>query len=281
MPVTRLQKILAAAGVASRRKAEEIILDSRVRVNGRIVKELGAKADPRKDRIEVDGRALVKETPVTLLMNKPRGVVCTASDPEGRETVIDLVKGVKTRIFPVGRLDFGTSGALLLTNDGDLAYALTHPSCQVAKTYLVKIRDGVSEEVLKQWRTGVDIGDVVTRPAEVFRVEEDANFTWIEVTIREGRNRQIHRMGDATGLTVLKLKRIAFAGLTITGIKIGKYRELTSRESTRLRRDYLNPSKETKKQQTDETAKPKSRPKLPNSKRRAKTKPNREKKNKN
>ena len=138
MALTRLQKILAAAGVASRRKAEEIILDGRVRVNGRVVRELGTKADPTRDKIELDGRSVTAQQSVTLLMNKPRGVVCTVSDPEGRETVIDLVRGVKARLFPVGRLDFATSGALILTNDGDLSYALTHPKHGVEKTYLLK-----------------------------------------------------------------------------------------------------------------------------------------------
>ncbi len=247
MPLSRLQKVLAAAGVASRRKAEEIIEQGRVRVNGRVVKELGAKADPDKDRIELDGRALRAEKPLTVLMNKPRGVVCTASDPEGRETVIDLVRGIRARLYPVGRLDFATSGALLLTNDGELANALTHPRFGVEKTYLLKIRGSVTEAVLEKWRKGVDIGDVVTRPAEAFKVEEEDNYTWIEVTIREGRNRQIRRMGEATGLDVNKLKRIAFAGLTIAGLKVGQYRELTARELARLKRDYISPNEPPQK----------------------------------
>ena len=159
MALTRLQKVLAKAGFASRRKSEEIISSGRVRVNGKIVTELGAKADPDKDKIEVDGRQVVFERPITLLMNKPRGVVCTASDPQGRETVVDLVRKVKARLFPVGRLDFATSGALLLTNDGELANSLTHPRYGVEKTYLLKIRGTVDEAVLNKWREGVDIGD--------------------------------------------------------------------------------------------------------------------------
>ncbi len=235
--------MLAAAGVASRRKAEEIIEEGRVRVNGRVIRKLGTKADPKKDRIEVDGRMLIAEQTLTLLMNKPRGVVCTASDPEGRETVVDLVRRARVRLYPVGRLDYATSGALLLTNDGELAHALTHPRFGVEKTYLLKIRGKVSDDVIEQWRKGVDIGDAVTLPAKVFRVEEEKNYTWLEITIREGRNRQIRRMGEATGLDVNKLKRIAFAGLTIEGIRVGQYRELTNRELTRLKRDYLRPAR--------------------------------------
>ncbi len=247
MAVMRLQKILASAGVASRRKAEEFIEGGRVSVNGKIVKELGAKADPAKDAIEVDGTRLAAEKPIVLLMNKPRGVVSTASDPEGRETVLDLVKGYKQRLFPVGRLDFATSGALLLTNDGNVAYALTHPKHGVEKTYHLKIKGEVSEEVLEKWRRGVDIGDVVTRPAEVFKVEQEDNFTWIEVTIKEGKNRQLRRMAEATGLNLVKLKRIAFAGLTIKGLRIGEVRELTEKEKARLLRDYVNPANRTRK----------------------------------
>jgi 23S rRNA pseudouridine2605 synthase len=245
--LTRLQKVLAKAGFASRRKAEEIILSGRVRVNGKVMRELGAKADPEKDKVEVDGRRLALETPVTLLMNKPRGVVCTVSDPEGRDTVIDLVRGVKARLFPVGRLDFATSGAVLLTNDGELAYALTHPRFGVEKTYLIKIRGQASDDVLSKWRNGVDIGDVVTRPAKVFKVEEEENYTWIEVTIREGRNRQIRRMGEATGIDVIKLKRIAFAGLTIKELKAGQYRRLTEKELARLKRDYSSQPKKARR----------------------------------
>ncbi len=238
MTKQRLQKIIAQAGLASRRKSEEIIMEGRVRVNGKVIRELGAKADPFSDRVEVDGRTLLLETPVTLLMNKPRGVVCTASDPEGRDTVVDLAKDVKARVYPVGRLDFATSGALLLTNDGALSYALTHPKHHVEKTYLLKVAGRVSEEVLELWRTGVDIGDIVTRPAQVFRVEQEENYTWIQVTIHEGRNRQIRRMGEATGIDVRKLKRVSFAGLTIEGLKVGQYRILGARELTKLKQRF-------------------------------------------
>ncbi len=242
MTETRIQKIIAQAGIASRRKAEEIILEGRVRINGKVVCELGFKADPTADRIEVDGKPIEGEPLVTVLMNKPRGVVSTAKDPEGRPTVMDFVKDIRARIFPVGRLDFATSGALLLTNDGRLSFALTHPKHRVEKVYLVKIEGAVEESVLKQWREGVDIGDGVTGPAEVFKSEEDDNFTWLQVTLREGRNRQLRRMADATGLTVKKLKRISFAGLTIEGIKVGEYRILTAAEIRKLKEQFHIPS---------------------------------------
>ncbi|MDJ0761528.1 MAG: pseudouridine synthase [Myxococcota bacterium] len=233
----RLHKALADAGVASRRKAEDIIRDGRVRVNNRVICELGTKVDPHRDRIEVDGRKLIPQKLVTILLNKPRGVVCTVRDPEGRPTVMDYIKGFRERLYPVGRLDFATSGALLLSNDGELSNRLTHPRYGAKKTYLLKIRGQVSAEILKKWRSGVDIGGSVTRPAEAFCVEETDNFTWLEVTLHEGQNRQIRRMGEATGLDVIKLKRISFAGLTIAGLKVGQYRHLTARELARLRKD--------------------------------------------
>jgi 23S rRNA pseudouridine2605 synthase len=246
MALTRLQKIIAQAGVASRRHAERMIEEGRVRVNGKVVTAAGEKADPRKDKIEVNGQLLIAERPMTVLMNKPRGVVSTSSDPEGRETVVDLVKKIKTRLYPVGRLDYATSGALLLTNDGDLAYALTHPKHGVEKTYLIKVSGKVPKGALQKWRDGVDIGDVVTQPAVVFRAEETANFTWIQVTIKEGRNRQIRRMGEATNLRINKLKRVSFAGLTIQGLAPGEYRELNDQDLSRLKRDYINPVKNAK-----------------------------------
>lgn len=242
MTQNRIQKIIAQAGIASRRKAEEMIQEGRVRINGKVITELGIKADPTVDRIEVDGKQLEGESLITILMNKPRGVVCTLHDPEGRPTVLDFIKEIDARLFPVGRLDFATSGALLLTNDGQLSFALTHPKHNVEKVYLVKIEGAVSEAQLKKWREGVDIGDGVTQPAEVFKSEQDENFTWLHVTLREGKNRQIRRMADATGLTVKKLKRISVAGLTIDGIRIGRYRVLSPLEIKKLKDQFQIPS---------------------------------------
>ncbi len=248
MPEERLQKILAAAGVASRRKAEELIAAGRVRVDGRVVSELGAKADASRQRIEVDGGAVVAESPVAVLLNKPRGVVSTVSDPQRRPTVIELVSKVRARLFPVGRLDYDTSGALLLTNDGELAQALTHPRHGVEKSYLVKLRGRVPLEVVERWRQGVAIGrGEKTRPAEVAVAEQADNYTWLAVTIAEGRNRQIRRMAEATGQRVAKLKRVAFAGVTIEGLPVGRYRPLTDRELSRLKRDHLIPHKRARK----------------------------------
>lgn len=259
MPSIRLQKVIADAGIASRRKAETIILEGRVRVNGKIIRELGVRVDPSSDRITVDGRRIRSEKTITILLNKPRGVVCTADDPEGRETVVDLVRKIRARLYPVGRLDFATSGALLMTNDGALAHALTHPKFGVEKTYLLKIRGSVDEATLDKWRKGIDIGDVVTRPANVLRVEQEENYTWVEVTISEGRNRQIRRMAEATDLDVIKLKRIAFAGLTIEHLKIGNYRELTARELARLKRDYVTSSQRKPKAPDDNDSEPANR----------------------
>jgi 23S rRNA pseudouridine2605 synthase len=241
----RLQKVLAAAGVASRRKAEEIITAGRVRINGAIVTEMGTKVDPRRDRIEVDGRVVAAERFVTVVLNKPRGVVSTVRDPEGRPTVSELVRDLGARLYPVGRLDWATSGALLMTNDGDLAHALTHPKFGVEKTYHVKLQGAVGEHVLDAWRTGVKLDDgAVTRPAQaVFRVEESEGGTWIQITIQEGRNRQIRRMAEATGVTVSKLKRVSFAGITIDGVPLGTYRELSEKEIARLKRDHVNPAR--------------------------------------
>ena len=244
--------MLAAAGVASRRKCEELITDGRVRVNGKVVTELGTKVRADRDRIEVDGKAVVGEAPVVFLLNKPRGVVSTASDPEGRETVVDLLKRERSRLFPVGRLDFATSGVILMTNDGELANALTHPRFGVEKTYLVKVHGHVPEATLEQWRKGVTLDDGErTKPSsEVFRVEESDGYTWIQITIKEGRNRQIRRMAEATGLVVSKLKRVSFAGLTIEGVPIGQYRELTGKEIYRLKRDFLTPALRNKRKRS-------------------------------
>ncbi|MCK9462900.1 MAG: rRNA pseudouridine synthase [Proteobacteria bacterium] len=246
MTTERLQKVLAGAGVASRRKAEEIVAAGRVRVNGVIVTEMGVKVDPRRDRIEVDGRAIAAEKPMTVILNKPRGVVSTVRDPEGRPTVADLVRDVGARLFPVGRLDWATSGALLMTNDGELAHALTHPRFGVEKTYHVRLQGAVGDDVLETWRKGVVLDDgVKTRPAQaVFRTEVGEDCAWVQITIKEGRNRQIRRMAEATGVEVIKLKRISFAGITIDGVPLGTYRELTDKELARLKRDHVTPARQ-------------------------------------
>jgi 23S rRNA pseudouridine2605 synthase len=239
MSEARLQKLLASAGVASRRAAEELITAGRVRVNGRVIRELGAKADLRRDKITVDGKTLVRERHVYYLLHKPRGTVTTLDDPEGRPTVMEILKGVPERIFPVGRLDWNTAGALLLTNDGDLTQALTHPRRKVIKTYAVKLQGHPSDETLERWREGVELEDGRTAPADVWMLSVGPNTTYLRVAIREGRNRQIHRMGEATGHAVLRLTRTDFAGLGVDDLRPGEYRPLTAAEVDDLRQAHV------------------------------------------
>ncbi len=239
----RLQKIIARAGVASRRSAEELILAGRVRVNGHVVTELGVKADRQKDRIEVDGKRLVSEAPVYLALHKPRNVVSTLSDPEGRPTVADYVRGTGARLYPVGRLDFATSGILLMTNDGDFANALLHPRGGVPKTYVLKVQGVMSDDDLTPWREGIRLEDGVTLPAEARVLRREGDKTWIEVTLREGRNQQIRRMGEASGWPVMRLARTTFAGVTSEGLRPGEWRALKVDELTHIRESFGVPKR--------------------------------------
>lgn len=239
MALERLQKILAAAGVASRRKAEEIIAAGRVTLNGKVITELGTKADAERDAICVDGAHLKKQGGlVYFLLNKPKGYVTTVSDPEGRPTVMDLMKGVPARVYPVGRLDYASEGLLLMTNDGELAAKLTKASSHVPKTYLVKVSGKPSEDVIHRLREGITIGledgrRVRTSPAAI-RLVEDKTNPWYEVTLIEGRNRQIRRMFAAAGFDVEKIKRVKFGSLKLD-VDVGKWRELTKAEVARLK----------------------------------------------
>ena len=234
----RLQKILAAAGVASRREAEKIITAGRVRVNGKIVKELGSKFDPAKVRIAVDGNPIKAESKVYYMFYKPRGVVTTMSDPQNRRSIADFVKDLPERVFPVGRLDYNTEGLLLLTNDGALAQALTHPSHEVNKTYLVKVPDIVPDEKFDMLRVGVKLEDGMTAPAIVNlrSYEHEHNFTVFDITIHEGRNRQVRRMSDAIGFPVRDLKRIKMGPLKLSDLGRGKFRELNDDELVALKK---------------------------------------------
>lgn len=240
MTQERLQKVMAQAGVASRRKCEEFIQAGKVTVDGVVVTELGTKVDISIQKIEVFGAPLEKPRPVVILLNKPRGVICSATDPEGRQTVIDFVKNEGLRLFPVGRLDYNTSGALLLTNDGELAHALTHPKFGAPKKYLVKFRGAVSDVHLEKWKQGIVLDDGTrTRPVlDISRIEESDGGTWVHVAIKEGKNRQIRRMAEATGMQISKLKRVAFAGINIENLPIGQYRVLTPKELDKLLTDY-------------------------------------------
>jgi 23S rRNA pseudouridine2605 synthase len=231
----RLQRFLSQAGVASRRKAETLITDGHVHVNGRRVTTLGTKVDPRQDRVEVHGKRVRAEDLTYLLLHKPAGVVTTLDDPEGRPTIVDLLPRDGSRIFPVGRLDFYSEGALLCTNDGELAHALTHPSRRVPKRYLVRVRGTVSEEQLAAIGNGVDLEDGRSSKAKVLVRAETRSHTWLDITVHEGRNRLIRRMCDALDLTVMRLLRSEFAGLTVDDLHPGTYRPLSAKEIAKLR----------------------------------------------
>ncbi|MSP24350.1 MAG: rRNA pseudouridine synthase [Myxococcales bacterium] len=245
MAIERLQKILAHAGVSSRRAAEDLILARRVRVNGRVVAELGAKADAETDRIEVDGTLLVAERFVYVLCHKPRNVVSTLHDPEGRPTVAELVRAIPARLYPVGRLDFATSGVLLFTNDGDFAQGLLHPKRKVPKTYVVKLDREIDDKSLEHWRTGVELEDGKTLPADVRLLRHENTKSWIEITLSEGRNHQIRRMATATGFLVMRLARTSFAGLDAEGVRPGQWRLLTMDELRTLKGEYGVPKRPT------------------------------------
>ena len=244
MASVRLQKVLAHAGVSSRRAAEELMAAGRVRVDGRIVTELGTKVDPRAARVEVDGQRVVRQSSVYLILHKPRGVVSTMSDPEGRSTVHDLLGDVSAaRVYPVGRLDFNTSGALLVTNDGDFSVALMHPRLAVPKTYVVKVQGLMEDRDVDRWRRGVDLVDGKTLPAKVKLLRHEGDKTWLELTITEGRNQQVRRMGDAIGFRVMRLARMSFAGVGTEGLAPGRWRYLTADELATLKKDYGVPKR--------------------------------------
>jgi len=237
MPAERLQKLIARAGIASRRAAEQLILDGDVTVNGRVVRELGSKADPAVDHIKVRGKLLLFKTPQTYLMlNKPKGYVTTLRDPEGRPTVADLLHGVKGRVFPIGRLDFDTEGLLLFTNDGELAQRLMHPRHEVPKTYLAKVKGKIADDEIATLQSGgIHLPGGVTAPCRVRRVREAEENSWIEVTLHEGKKRQVRMMLDRVGRPVLKLKRIAYGGVNLGDLEPGRFRFLRSEEVRRLR----------------------------------------------
>lgn len=231
----RLQKYLAQAGVASRRACEKLIAQGHVEVNGHLVTEQGQKIDPTIDTVKVDGKVIrPAEKLVYLLLNKPSGYVTTASDPQGRPTVLDLVQDVDERIYPVGRLDYDTEGALLLTNDGELSFRMSHPKFELVKTYMATLHGSVSDEKLMRLRQGIKLEDGLTRPAKVRLIKREKYKTIIEIKIHEGRKRQIKRMGKAINHPVLELKRLAIDTLTVDKIAPGEYRHLTTDEVATL-----------------------------------------------
>ena len=236
MPEERLQKILAQAGIASRRKAEEYITGGRVTVNGHMVTELGTKADVECDHIKVDGTLLRKpKHHVYIAMNKPREVVTTLSDPEGRETVKHLLRGVKERVFPVGRLDYHSEGLLLLTTDGEFANKLTSPAGHVEKVYLVKANGHLGEEQEKLFATGISLHGRRTAPARI-KLIKDATNPWYEVRLTEGRQNQIRLMFKHCGRLVEKLRRVQIGFLKLGGVRVGEYRHLEYIEVERFRK---------------------------------------------
>jgi len=237
--VERLQKILSQAGVASRRASEQLMLEGRVTVNGVTVRELGTKAEPGRDDIRVDGRRVkLSEHHRYLLLNKPRGYVTTRSDPQKRKTVLDLLRGVKEYVYPVGRLDYDSEGLLILTNDGELAARLTHPSHGVARVYEARVLGIPDEHDLDRLARGIVIDGRRTGPADVKLqpLRRDADEATLVITLREGRNRQVRNMCDAIGHPVTHLKRVAIGPIRDPTLKVGYWRELTPVEVDRLRR---------------------------------------------
>ncbi len=228
----RLQKFMAECGVASRRKSEELILDRKVKVNGKVVSELGTKIDTEKDVIEVDGKIVSSEKKVYILLNKPVGYVTTMSDEKERPTVMELLEGVKEKVVPVGRLDMFTSGLLLFSNDGEFVNKVTHPKHETTKTYIVKTRGVPKESDLEKLRRGVKIETYITSPAKVELLMKDNtnNIARIWIQIHEGRNRQVRKMCEAIGLSVIALKREGVGNLNCEGVERGKWRYLTDQE---------------------------------------------------
>jgi 23S rRNA pseudouridine2605 synthase len=233
----RLQKIIAEMGLASRRKSEELILEGRVTVNGRVA-TIGMKADPLKDHIKVDGKLLFRpEKKVYFILNKPRGVVTSMSDPEGRPTVHDFVRAIKQRVYPVGRLDFDSEGMLLLTNDGEFAQAVLHPSKKIPKTYLVKIKGNLEDENIEKLRNGIRLDRTITAPAKVKRLRKTENNSWIEMVIYEGKKRQIRRMLERVGHSVIRLMRIKINGIEMGPLKPGACRQISAEEMRILKKE--------------------------------------------
>ena len=228
----RLQKYLAECGIASRRKCEEYITQGKVQVNGKTITELGVKVNPEKDKITFEGKNVKQEErKVYILLNKPIGYVTTSDEQFGRDKVLDLVK-VRERVVPVGRLDMYTSGALILTNDGDFVYKVTHPKHEITKTYTVTVKGIIKNEEVEQLRKGVKIDDYTTRPAKVkiLKTDEEKDISRLEITIHEGKNRQVRRMCESVGRRVIALHRSKIGNIGVKDIELGKWRYLTANE---------------------------------------------------
>jgi 23S rRNA pseudouridine2605 synthase len=260
----RLQKIIAHAGVSSRREAEAMIREGRVTLNGRVVSELGTRADPDRDHIKVDGKLITHAEPHRyILLYKPKEVMTTVEDPQGRRTVIDLVRGIRERIYPVGRLDFHSEGLVLLTNDGELAFKVSHPTHGSIKTYSVKVRGVPEERLVDKLRRGITIDGKRTLPCDIERMHttgkrDDEGNSWFEVKLREGRTQQIRKMFQAVGHPVSKLRRVAIGPISDPKLTPGVWRELTKQE-VKMLETMKEPKKTVKPRRT--TARPVSRKK--------------------
>jgi 23S rRNA pseudouridine2605 synthase len=236
LALERIQKILAKAGIASRREAERMVIEGRVTVNGKVIETLGFKADPSKDHIRVDGKRLTHFEPkVVLLLNKPRGYISTVKDPKGRPTVLDLLKNVKWRIYPIGRLDFDAEGLLLLTNDGDLAHLLSHPRFSIPKAYLVKVAGVPEEKKLIRLKRGVMLEDGEAKAVSCSLLRQREKNSWVRVVVTEGRNHLVKRMFSTIGHSVLKLKRIEYGPIQLGDLPFGQFRYLTPEEMMKLK----------------------------------------------
>lgn len=226
----RINKYMAECGVASRRACDEMILEGRVKVNGKKIDTPGLEINEFNDAVTLDGRRItLVSKKYYIMLHKPKGYVTTVKDDKGRKTVMELIK-IRSRLYPVGRLDYDTEGLLLLTNDGQLAYALTHPSHEVPKTYIAKIKGKISDTEVRQLRKGVEIDGKMTLPAVVKIIDTDDEFSRVEVTIKEGRNHQIKKMFEVVGKEVVFLKRTAIGPLKLGGLGRGEYKNLTSKE---------------------------------------------------
>ncbi len=236
MEEIRLQKFLAEAGVASRRKSEELILNGKIKVNGNLITELGTKVNPEKDEIEYNNKIVqVEKRKVYILLNKPIGYVTTVKDQFQRDSVLDLVK-VKERLVPVGRLDMYTSGALILTNDGDFVYKVTHPKHEINKTYTVTLKGIIEKTKVDELRKGIDIGGYITKPAKVkiLKTDEEKNISRLEIVIHEGKNRQVRKMCESIGHKVLALHRSKIADIGVKDIELGKWRYLSKNDVNKI-----------------------------------------------
>ena len=232
----RLNKVIAMSGITSRRKADELISLGRVMVNNRVETRLGVKVNQRTDSIVVDGKALSNvQKNMYLILNKPFGYISTLNDPEGRPTIIDLLKNVEERVFPVGRLDFDSQGLLILTNDGQLAYRLTHPKFHIPRTYKVIVNGQLSEKSISDLKNGIALDNVVTHKAHVKIIEKEQDRSTVRITIFEGRSREIRRMFEAVGHKTIKLVRTAYGNLVLGDLKVGKFRQITQSELKALK----------------------------------------------